>query len=155
MERYDLKSVTAALLPQIAEIEALCFSTPMREAFLRHQLADSFHSLFAAVDAQGQVLGYAGMLTVFDEGYIENVAVHPSFRRAGIGAALIQKLLEQGAVQDLSFLTLEVRESNVPARRLYEKYSFVTVGIRKNYYEKPKENAILMTKFFRDNTGLE
>lgn len=152
---YTLKSVAPELLPQIAAMEALCFSVPIPEAVLRRQLENPHHSLFAAVDEQGQVLGYAGILQVLDEGYIDNIAVHPSVRRMGIGTALIQKLLEQRAAQNLSFLTLEVRESNVPARKLYENYGFVTVGIRKNYYEKPTENAILMTKFFRGNAGVE
>ncbi len=147
---YRLQPVTEAMLPQIAEIEVLCFSAPMSESILRHQLDNSLCHLFAATDPKGDVVGYAGMLTVLDEGYVENIAVHPSFRRTGIGGALLRRLLEQGQAQKLAFLTLEVRESNFPAQALYKKYGFSPVGIRKNYYDKPKESAILMTKFFHD-----
>lgn len=154
MERYELQPVTESLLPQIVELEALCFSRPITESLLRHQLSDPLYTLLAAVDVRGRVLGYAGLMTVMDEGYIENVAVHPVVRRMGIGTALIQALLQNGTERELAFLTLEVRESNTPAQRLYENHGFSVVGIRKNYYDKPAENAILMTRFFRDHADI-
>ena len=147
---YRLTAVTEAMLPELAAIEKRCFSSPISEDMLRYMLGSERQYLIAAVDAQETVLGYAGMMTVLDEGYIENIAVHPDARRNGIGAALVQHLLDEGVARELLFLTLEVRESNTPARALYEKYGFDIVGVRKNYYEKPTENAILMTKLFRD-----
>ena len=154
MDTYVLRPVTEDLLSQIVEIEILCFSSPMTETLLRHQLSDPLHTLIAAINTDGCVLGYAGSMTVLDEGYIENIAVHPEFRRRGIGASLIQALIQQGLAEQLAFLTLEVRESNLPARKLYEKYGFSAVGIRKNYYDKPTENAILMTRFFQNHADI-
>ena len=82
---------------------------------------------------------------VLDEGYVSNVAVDPDCRRMGIADALICEIVSRAKALELSFVTLEVRESNAPARRLYEKHGFENVGLRKNYYDFPKENAILMT----------
>lgn len=152
---YKLTAVTEAMLPELAAIEKCCFSSPISEEMLRYMLRNERQYLIAGVDAENRVLGYAGMMTVLDEGYIENIAVHPDARRNGIGAALVQHLLDEGVERELLFLTLEVREGNAPARALYEKYGFEIVGVRKNYYEKPAENAILMTKVFRDTAECE
>ena len=89
------------------------------------------------------------MSYVLDEGYISNVAVSAEYRRQGIADALINKLCERAEELDLSFVTLEVRKSNDPAIALYSKYGFVPVGERKNYYEQPRENALLMTKYMK------
>ena len=93
------------------------------------------------------MLGYVGMMFVLDEGYISNVAVAPAFRRRGIADALIAELLRRADALSLSFVTLEVREHNIPAISLYENNGFVRVGLRKNYYQKPCENAVLMTRY--------
>ena len=84
-----------------------------------------------------------------DEGYISNVAVDPEHRRQGIGGALIAELVRRAQERSLVFLTLEARESNAPARALYAQHGFSDVGVRKNYYEKPREDAILMTLFLK------
>ena len=135
-------------LPQIEKLEQQCFSLPWTWDQLMSQLPDDCHE-FLAAEQEGKVLGYVGMMTVLDEGYISNVAVDPAFRRQGIGDLLIAELLERSAIRALSFVTLEVREHNEPAIALYAKHGFVPVGLRKNYYEAPVENAILMTKFLK------
>ena len=89
------------------------------------------------------------MMTVLDEGYISNVAVAPEHRRKGCADALITALLSRAALRELSFVTLEVREHNEPAIALYRKHGFVPVGLRKNYYEAPVENALLMTCYLK------
>ena len=86
---------------------------------------------------------------MLDEGYISNVAVHPDARRQGIGDALIDALAAKAAELELAFLTLEVRESNAPAIALYAKHGFHPVGKRKNYYDAPKEDAVLMTCYLK------
>ena len=89
------------------------------------------------------------MMFVLDEGYISNVAVSPECRRQGIGDALIAEMDSRAKRRALSFATLEVRESNAPAIALYSKHGYVPVGTRKNYYDLPRESAILMTKFLQ------
>lgn len=146
---YLICDVSAEMIEQVHEIETLCFSMPWTEDNLKSQLKDDRHEFIAAV-ADGKVLGYVGMMYVLDEGYISNVAVRPEYRRQGIGAGLIGELLTLCRSKELSFVTLEVRKSNFPAMELYRKHGFEIVGTRKNYYELPKEDAILMTKYLKE-----
>ena len=140
--------VSESMLPQIERIEQACFSLPWTPAQLASQLDESRYVFLAAVQ-DGRVLGYIGMLYVLDEGYISNVAVAPESRRHGVGRALIAELLERCRELELAFVTLEVRPSNLPAVALYEGFGFTPVGRRKNYYDKPSEDALLMTKFWK------
>jgi ribosomal-protein-alanine N-acetyltransferase len=96
------------------------------------------------------VLGYAGLETVLDEGYITNIAVRPDARRQGVASALLGVFLRFSGAHKLSFLTLEVRESNAAAIALYAGHGFSAVGRRKNYYDDPREDAVLMTHHFPD-----
>ncbi len=136
-------------LTELEALEKRCFSLPWTEEMLMGQLPDDNHEFLAAESESGELLGYVGMMTVLDEGYISNVAVAPEQRRQGIADALITELLERAALRALSFVTLEVREHNEPAIALYAKHGFAPVGLRKNYYEAPVENAILMTKLLK------
>ena len=139
-----LLPLTEELLPQVLELEKVCFSLPWsRDAFLP-ELTDPACCWLAALDA-GEVVGYAGMQTVLDEGYISNIAVSPAHRKQGLGMALVDALQREGRRRRLSFLTLEVRVGNAEARRLYERAGFREVGLRPGYYEKPREDALLMT----------
>lgn len=136
----------ARRLPQVERLEQQCFSVPWTERQLRAQLPDDRH-VFLVAERGGEVLGYVGLMHVLDEGYISNVAVSPEHRRQGIGEALIAELTRRAERLGLAFLTLEARASNDPAIRLYEKMGFRQVGRRKNYYQRPDEDAILMTLF--------
>lgn len=133
----------------IEAIEQTCFSLPWSRDQLIRSLPDEGHIMLAALDADGTVMGYVGLMSVLDEGYIANVAVAEEFRRCGVGAALIGRLIERSKERELAFITLEVRESNAAARSLYKKFGFTDVGRRKNYYFKPTEDAILMTLFLK------
>jgi ribosomal-protein-alanine N-acetyltransferase len=103
---------------------------------------------FSVALAGDKLLGYVAVSTVLDEGSLDTIAVAPAFRRQGVADALVAHAIAQGTEQNLAFLTLEVREGNLPARKLYEKHGFRVVGRRKNYYNQPKEDAILMTFSF-------
>ena len=136
-------------LEALEALERRCFSLPWSRDTLLSQLPDESHEFLAAESETGELLGYVGMMCVLDEGYISNVAVDPACRRQGIGDLLIASLLERAARRELSFVTLEVREHNEPAVALYRKHGFKPVGLRKNYYEAPAENALLMTKYLK------
>lgn len=143
----QLIRLTEEHIPQMVQLEKICFSLPWNADMIRSELENPSCLYLAAVD--GDILvGYIGVQTVLDEGYINNVAVRPEYRRRGIASALISLLIEQAREIGLAFLTLEVRESNSPAIAVYEKLGFAPVGRRKNYYEKPREDAVLMTIFF-------
>ncbi len=144
---YSISNAQPEQLSQIETIEKQCFSAPWSLSALENQLLSEKCTFLTAADDDGRVLGYVGLMSVLDEGYISNVAVLPEYRRQGIADALICRLIAQ-AKGRLSFMTLEVRENNSPAIALYAKHGFEPVGLRKNYYNKPKENAVLMTLFF-------
>lgn len=143
----QLIRLTEEHIPQMVELEKICFSMPWSADMIRSELENPSCLYLAAVD-RNTLVGYIGVQTVLDEGYINNVAVRPEYRRRGIASALISLLIEQAREIGLSFLTLEVRESNSAAIAVYEKLGFGPVGRRKNYYEKPREDAVLMTIFF-------
>ena len=146
---YRIIDTTEAQLAQIEKIEQQCFSRPWTMDQLRSQLSDERHVFLAAVAENGAVLGYVGMMFVLDEGYISNVAVAPAYRRQSVADALIAALMRRAEELALAFITLEVRAGNEPAKSLYAKHCFVPVGRRKNYYDLPKEDAILMTRFWK------
>ena len=134
-------------LDALEELEKECFSLPWTREQLQSELPNDKHE-FLAAEVNGEVVGYAGMMCVLDEGYISNVAVSPQYRRNGIGRALVAEMLRRAECRQLSFVTLEVREHNDGAIALYSEAGFVPVGTRKNYYERPREDAVLMTLFF-------
>lgn len=136
-------------LEQIEALEQVCFSRPWPIDMLRRQLHSDRHEFLVAAEGE-RVLGYIGMLHVMDEGYISNVAVAEDARRRGIGSMLVEEMLRRCERLALLFVTLEVRASNEPAIRLYDRYSFVPVGRRKGYYDAPKEDAVLMTKYWKE-----
>lgn len=146
---YRIIDTTEAQLAQIEKIEQQCFSFPWTLDQLRSQLSDDRHVFLSAVAENGAVLGYVGMMFVLDEGYISNVAVAPAYRRQGVADALISALMTRAEELALAFVTLEVRAGNETAKSLYAKHGFVPVGRRKNYYDLPKEDAILMTRFWK------
>lgn len=134
-------------LAVLAEIEKACFHAPWSESMLREELGKG---IFLVAERGGQAVGYVGCQTVLDEGYITNVAVSPDARRQGIARALIVKLTDEARAAGLAFVTLEVRASNAPAIALYEGAGFGRVGVRKNFYTAPTEDAVLMTLFLKE-----
>lgn len=134
-------------IPQIAEIEAQCFSAPWSEYALSEELRIDVAKFFAAV-IEDKVVGYVGMHQLGDVGYFCNIAVSPDFRRMGVASALIQFLCDYAEDELLSELTLEVRSSNTAARALYEKFGFKRLGTRPKFYSNPTEDAEIYSKYF-------
>lgn len=145
---YRIVPMTSDHLDQVAELEKICFSDPWSRRMLAEHLENECAATLVAREEDGTVLGYAGLLVVLDEGYITNIAVRPECRRRGIASELLKVFRRFGEEKDLAFLTLEVRDGNAPAQALYTKHGFEVVGRRKNYYDHPKEDAIIMTCFF-------
>lgn len=145
---YTIVPMTTSHIPQVEEIERTCFPDPWSRKLLEDLLRDERTVSLAAVDGDGAVLGYVSLSWVLDEGHINNVAVRPDCRRMGIATALLEALRRQGVEKGLSFLTLEVRESNRGARALYAGLGFAEAGQRRGYYLHPKEDAIIMTLEF-------
>ncbi|MBS7360683.1 MAG: ribosomal protein S18-alanine N-acetyltransferase, partial [Oscillospiraceae bacterium] len=134
---------------EIAELEKISFSTPWTEQGLEEEIENSFSRFFVAQN-NGEVLGYIGAHNVLGEVYITNIAIFPEFKRQGIGKKLIETLLNSVKEENAEFVTLEVRKSNESAIGLYKKMGFKVVGERKDFYKKPKENALLMTYYLNE-----
>ena len=145
---YQLVPMDRSHLAGVAALERLCFTTPWNEAMLEEELFNDTASFIVAQGENGEVLGYAGLHVILDEGYIDNVAVRPEYRRQGIADRLLDVFCRFGEA-NLAFLTLEVRPSNTAAVALYEKHGFHEAGRRKNYYTDPVEDALLLTREFR------
>ena len=132
-------------LDEVAALERVCFPDPWSRNMLKEELENDLAAFLVALDGQGAVAGYAGLQVVLDEGYILNVAVRPDCRRQGVAGQLLQVFLDFARGNGLAFLTLEVRASNYPAIALYGSRGFRGAGRRKNYYEHPREDAVIMT----------
>ena len=139
--------MTADHLEELEKLERICFSRPWSRKMLAEELENQCAAFLVAEDSvSGRVLGYAGLMVV--AGYITNVAVFPEYRRQGIAAQILQVFLQFAAANHLAFLTLEVRPSNAAAIALYQGFGFEEVGRLKNYYDLPKEDALILTKYF-------
>lgn len=129
---------------KVAVLEKANFSVPWSEQSFREAAAKE-ENIYVVAEESGEILGYAGAWGVFGEADITNVCVREDSRKKGIGVNLLYFLMEEGKKADIKTFFLEVRESNVAAIKLYEKLGFHKVGIRKNFYEKPVENGIVMS----------
>lgn len=143
--------MTADHLDELERLERICFSRPWSKRMLAEELDNACAAFLVAEDGDtGAVLGYAGLLAMMDEGYITNVAVFPEYRRCGIAAKIIEVFMNFARGNQLSFLTLEVRPSNEAAIALYQSFGFEEVGRRRNYYDLPKEDALILTRYFNE-----
>ena len=150
--RIRIVPMTADHLDEASALERICFSDPWSRQLLADELTNDLSAMLAALDDQGELVGYAGLQVVLDEGTITNVAVRPDWRRKGVASQLLQVFENFARGNRLAFLTLEVRASNYAAIALYGRHGFRGVGRRKNYYEHPREDAIIMTREFTDET---
>lgn len=142
-----IEPMTQAHVAQVARLEEICFSDPWSQESVASELHNQLSLWLVAVEGD-TVAGYVGSQTVLGETDMMNVAVHPDFRRRGIARELILALVERLKAMDSHSLTLEVRASNAPAWSLYETLGFTQVGLRKNYYRNPKEDACILRKQF-------
>ncbi len=151
MNNIKIVPMNADHLEELEKLERICFSRPWSRKMLAEELENQCAAFLVAQDSiTQQVMGYAGLLVMADEGYITNVAVFPEFRRQGVAAKLIAVFENFARGNKLAFLTLEVRPSNTAAIALYKGFGFEEVGRRKNYYDLPKEDALILTKTYEE-----
>ena len=140
-----IEPMNASHVPQIAQLEKRCFSDPWSEKSIASELENPLSVWLVAVDG-GQLIGYVGSQTVLDGSDMMNIAVAPDFRRMGIAQAMVSNLIGRLKERNSRCLILEVRVSNLPAIALYEKMGFIQVGRRRNCYQNPKEDALILRK---------
>ena len=143
----EITRMTHKDVPEIAELEKICFTLPWSEKSFRDEMANRLAVYFTAKD-NGKCVGYAGFWNVSGEGDVTNVAVLPEYRRRGVGSSLVAEMIKTAEKLKLEMLTLEVRKSNTAAQKLYEKFGFEILGERKRYYSDNGEDAYIMTKTF-------
>ena len=147
--KVNIVPMNADHLDELERLERICFSRPWSRKMLSEELENDCAAFLVAEEQEThQVLGYAGVLVMADEGYITNVAVFPEYRRQGIAAQIIKVFCDFAQGNHLAFLTLEVRPTNTAAIELYRSFGFEEVGRRKNYYDLPKEDALILTRYF-------
>ena len=132
-------------LPVVQAIEQASFSSPWPPNAYRSELETNRLASYLVVRVDGDIVAYGGMWLMVDEAHITTFAVHPAWRRRRIGERLLLAFLDLAVVRRAHEATLEVRLSNLPARRLYEKYGFRPVGLRPRYYSDDNEDALIMT----------
>ncbi|MGN0335714.1 MAG: ribosomal protein S18-alanine N-acetyltransferase [Lachnospiraceae bacterium] len=145
MSEIRVRRMSPADVPEVCLIERQNFSVPWSEKSFRESM-ERTDTIFLTVLCDEIIAGYVGCYCICGVGEITNVAVREEYRRRGLARALLNTLFEEGKTLDTEEFFLEVRESNEAAIGLYTSLGFVKEGIRKNFYEKPVENAIIMKR---------
>lgn len=145
MSEYEIVAMDYSDIDEVVRIEKACFSMPWSKESFLSSMDSGNTAFFIAAAADGKAVGYAGIQHILDEGYVTNIAALPLYRRLGIGRLLLEKLINFAIEKKLSTLSLEVRPTNINAIALYESVGFVQIGFRKNFYQKPTEDCIIMT----------
>ncbi len=145
-ERFFIRRMRESDLPAVRAIEALSFSNPWSDNTFRGEIQNTAISFpMVVVRRPGEtVVGYIIYWQIRDDVQVNNVAVHPDCRGLGLGEALMRYAIDRTREAGAAFMTLEVRQSNAPALALYKKLGFEIMGVRKNYYTKPDEDAYVM-----------
>lgn len=128
----------------IYEIEKLCFPDPWSMESIRVELEENPRAFYIVAEHSGNVVGYAGLWWIEDEGHITNIAVKPGYRHRKIAEGIVRILIEHTSNEGVMHHTLEVRRSNEAAINLYRKFGFEVEGIRKGYYKFENEDALIM-----------
>lgn len=144
MEGIKIREMSNSDLPEVIDIENLCHATPWTSNSFEYEISNKEAILRVAV-LDGKIVGYVCVRTILDLTHLLNLSVLPEFRRLGIGSMLLNSvLLTLRQLDSDSDVTLEVRESNIAAIKLYEKFGFVITGKRRDYFKKPEEDAAIM-----------
>lgn len=131
---------------EVVEIEKRCFPTPWTFNAFNHELKKNKMAIYFVAELDGKVVGYCGAWHIVDEFHITNVAVHPDFRGFKAGKTVVETLIENAYTKKIARITLEVRRSNLTAQTLYKDLGFKLGGVRKEYYDDNREDALIMWK---------
>ncbi|MDQ2086214.1 ribosomal protein S18-alanine N-acetyltransferase [Herbivorax sp. ANBcel31] len=142
----DISYMKIEDVEDILAVENSCFTVPWSKESFMQELSNKNLAIYICARVEKIAIAYAGMWRICDEGHITNIAVHPQYRRNGIGGRLVQHLINIAKNEKISRITLEVRKSNVIAQKLYTRYGFKVDGVRKEYYSDNGEDAVIMWK---------
>lgn len=143
-EGLKIRKMKVSDLDEVMEIERASFPTPWSRNAFEIEITRNPNAFYIVAEFEGKVVGFAGMWITAGEGHITNIAVHPSFRRCGLGELMVLSLVQKCIAEGARGVTLEVRERNVAAQQLYRKCGFVQVGRRRRYYLDTGEDALVL-----------
>lgn len=138
------RRMTIEDVEEVFEVEKKSFPVPWSIQSFLQEIQNNKFARYVVAEVDGKIIGYGGMWNVAGEGHITNIAIHPDFRGRGYGNDIVHSLIQMAKKEDVLKMTLEVRESNVVAQKLYRKYGFVACGVRYKYYQDNNEDAIIM-----------
>ena len=150
MAELVIRRAEAKDVETIEKLEQSCFSQPWSYESIYQDIVENDRAVYVVAETEGQVIGYAGLWIIVDEGHITNVAVSPDYRRNSVGNTIVTALLQVTEDMGVKRHTLEVRKSNQAAINLYEKQGFTEAGERKGYYEDNGEDALIMWRDAED-----
>ena len=151
-ENVLVKRMDETHIDEVFIIENTSFASPWSKESLIKDIKENKHAIYLVALENGKVVGYAGMWHIVNEGHITNIAVEINRRRRGIGALIVNELINIAYELEMAGITLEVRISNIAAQKLYTKFGFKPEGFRKNYYSDTKEDAVIMWKWLKEQT---
>lgn len=134
----------------VFELEEQIFSDPWAKGSFVYEIVSNMFSFPYVIDRDGQIIGYAIYWCIRNEASLTNFAVDAGYRRIKIGSEFLNHLIEEMKQKDVEVVYLEVRKSNLPAQQLYQNHGFEVIGVRKNYYTKQKEDAVIMKLFLKE-----
>lgn len=140
----NIRAMDLADVDEVLKVEKVSFATPWSRAAFVAEIGDNDLACYLVAEADGQVVGYAGMWLILDEAHVTNVALLPAYRGHGLGSKLMEALCEMAKTVGARRMTLEVRPSNLAAQRMYGKLGFEVRGVRPGYYTDSKEDALIM-----------
>ncbi len=146
--KVTIRPMEDADIPAVQALDRLAFTVPWPPSAYAHELHHSPHSRLWVAEADGKVAGFAVLWLILDEAHIATLAVHPAFRRRGIGRKLLETMLTAAQANGARLATLEVRAGNFAAQALYRRHGFRVVGRRPKYYTDNGEDALIMTVMF-------
>ena len=146
MRDISVEEMTTSTMIDVKNICDLSFSVPWSLTSLEKEITNP-NASYIVVKLGEKIVGFGGIWVVFDEATVINIAVHPNYRGIHISDIIMENLINKAKSMGASSMTLEVRISNIPAIKLYEKYGFIIEGTRKNFYDNPKEDGHIMWKY--------
>ncbi|WP_259343723.1 ribosomal protein S18-alanine N-acetyltransferase [Oceanobacillus picturae] len=144
MSEITIRKMEIADVDQVMEVERVSFTTPWTTDIFYQEIVDNQYAYYYVIEWNGRIVGYVGTWVVLEDAQVTNIAIMPELRGNKLGEKLFQYMLLQVKLIGTTRLSLEVRESNIPAQKLYRKFGLVPGGIRKNYYTDNQEDAIVM-----------
>lgn len=142
--QMSFRSLSITDIDEIVALERLSFSRPWGRESYTHELTENQLAYYFGIFGEGELIAFGGYWLIVDEGHIANIAVHPAYRRQGVGELLIRRIMPEFMAQGGKWMTLEVRQHNLAAQNLYKKLGFKLAGVRPGYYDDPKDDAAIM-----------